>query len=101
PAVIAGIPRIAWRVLLQHAGQHDHDPGIDCAVLVGDSAGLYPPARRHRVKAERYRHKIKQVFVLARGPCYLTHGPFFAPAAFRRGLTNCSGPAKISLVYWH
>ena len=49
PAVAAGIPRLARRVLLQHAGQHDHDPGINCAVLVGDPAGLYPLARRGRV----------------------------------------------------
>ena len=30
---------------------NDHDPGIDCAVLVGDPAGLYPPARRPRINA--------------------------------------------------
>ena len=32
---------------------NDHDPGIDCAVLVGDPARLYPPARRRRLKHQR------------------------------------------------
>ena len=53
PAVVAGIPGLAQRVLLQHAGLNDHDPGIDCAVLVGDPAGLYPVARRPCIKRKR------------------------------------------------
>ena len=51
PAVAAGIAGLARHILLQHAGQHDHDPRTDRAVLVGDPARLYPPARRDRVNA--------------------------------------------------
>ena len=44
PAIAAGIPGVAWRIPFQPAGQHDHDPRIDRAVLVGDPARIYPLA---------------------------------------------------------